>query len=49
MKKEEKDMTLEEFSIHMEGFIEEQGQILRADIYTYNKQKALYEDSYTIA
>jgi predicted nucleic-acid-binding protein len=49
MKKEQGDMTIEEFSIHMEGFIEEQAQILRADIHTYNKRKALYEDSYTIA
>jgi hypothetical protein len=46
--KEEDDMTMEEFSIHMEQFIHEQAKILGEEIRAYNKKKALYEDSYTL-
>lgn len=46
---QEGDMTLEELSLHMEQFIDEQTILLWEEIAQYNQRKKLYEDSYILA
>jgi hypothetical protein len=49
MKKEEDDMTMEELTVHLDAFIEEQAVILGQEIRDYNIRKAHYEKDYLVA